>query len=469
MYWPIDAYTPGTPRTASCALGGSGWKPLAVTAMSARTSSSRLPVIEVLRPGGEDRDEDDEREADHQRGRGASPCGPGCASRSRAPAGRARRRRAPAAGRSRRRAAARRSGRRARRRRRAARRRRRARPGGSRRARRRTGPAAGASSPSRLTAAATYGVRRRPRGCAAVSASACSADTGGTRVARTAGTIAASSVTPMPTPSEMTIVRPASTSPLEGRSSAASKSAPSSAAIPSPANRPSTDAATPMASASTATAVRTCPRVDAERAQQRELARPLRDGDREGVEDDERADEQRRAGEREQRRREEAADRVVGGVGLLGGVRGAGLDGHGAGQLAAHRGGEALGRHARVGGDDDARQLAGALEPALDVGEPRHDERGAADRHPVAPLPDAGDHDALDAGARASARRAGRRAGPGRPPAGRSTTTSPGRRGGPPVDVAEGVERLAASRRRRPTARSRWRRPRRRSRARRCR
>ena len=123
-------------------------------------------------------------------------------------------------------------------------------------------PCSSASSPSRLTAAATYGVRRRPRGCAAVRASACSADTGGTRVARTAGTIAATSVTPMPTASEMTTVRPASTSPLEGRSSAASNSAPSSAAIPSPANSPSTDAATPMASASTATARRTCARVD---------------------------------------------------------------------------------------------------------------------------------------------------------------------------------------------------------------
>ena len=215
-----------------------------------------------------------------------------------------------------------------------------------------------------------------------------------------------------------TIVRPASTSPLEGRSSAASKSAPSSAAMPSPASRPSTDAATPMASASTATARRTCRARRAERAQQRELARPLGDRDRERVEDDEGAHQQRRAREREQRRREEAADRVVGGVGLFGRVRGAGLDGHRARQRAAHRGGEALGRDARVGGDDDARQVAGALEPALDVGEPRHDQRGAADRRPVAPLPDAGDHDALDARARASGRRAGRRAGPGPRPAG---------------------------------------------------
>ena len=41
---------------------------------------------------------------------------------------------------------------------------------------------------------------------------------------------------------------------------------------------------------------------DAERPQQRELARALGDRDREGVEDDERADEQRRAREREQQR-----------------------------------------------------------------------------------------------------------------------------------------------------------------------
>ena len=50
MYWPIETSTHGTPRTASCALGGSGWKPWAVTAMSARTSWSRLPVIDVLSP-----------------------------------------------------------------------------------------------------------------------------------------------------------------------------------------------------------------------------------------------------------------------------------------------------------------------------------------------------------------------------------------------------------------------------------
>ena len=50
MYWPTAASTSGTLRTASCALGGSGWKPLAVTTTSARISSSRLPVIDVLRP-----------------------------------------------------------------------------------------------------------------------------------------------------------------------------------------------------------------------------------------------------------------------------------------------------------------------------------------------------------------------------------------------------------------------------------
>ena len=112
------------------------------------------------------------------------------------------------------------------------------------------------------------------------------------------------------------------------------------------------DAATPRTSASPATAATIWRRVDAERSQQRELARALGDGDREGVEDDERADQQRGAGEREQHRRQEAADRVVDVVGRLLGVGCAGLDLEvGGGDLADARG-ERLGRHAVLGGGD---------------------------------------------------------------------------------------------------------------------
>ena len=63
----------------------------------------------------------------------------------------------------------------------------------------------------------------------------------------------------------------------------------------------------------------------AERAQQAELARALRDGDRERVVDDERADEQRDRAEDEQRRAHEAEVLLEVG-GLLGGVLLAGAD-----------------------------------------------------------------------------------------------------------------------------------------------
>ena len=63
----------------------------------------------------------------------------------------------------------------------------------------------------------------------------------------------------------------------------------------SPSSRPITDAVTPMTSASQRHGCQDLAARGAERAQHRELARPLRDRDRERVEDDERADEQRGA------------------------------------------------------------------------------------------------------------------------------------------------------------------------------
>ena len=201
-----------------------------------------------------------------------------------------------------------------------------------------------------------------------------------------------------------------------------------------------------MASASAATASRICRRVAPSERSSANSRDALRDGDREGVEDDEGADEQRRAREREQRGREEAADRVVGGVGLLRGVGGAGLHRHGARQRGADGGGQPRGRDAGLGGDRDAREVARALEPALDVGEQRHDERGPADRGSAAPLADAGDLDVLDARARAQ---------PDKLPDAQALVVGelavddhlagPARRTA--LHVAEGVERLAARRR----------------------
>ena len=84
------------------------------------------------------------------------------------------------------------------------------------------------------------------------------AATGDTRVARTAGMSAAASVTPMPTARAITIVRPASSmSPRGIPMPAASKSAPSARAKPSPRKRPETDATVPTTRASTATEART--------------------------------------------------------------------------------------------------------------------------------------------------------------------------------------------------------------------
>ena len=69
---------------------------------------------------------------------------------------------------------------------------------------------------------------------------------------------------------------------------------------------PTIDAPMPIAKVSASTDRSTWRARGAERAQQRELLRALRDGDREGVEDQEAADQQRDAGEHEQRDADEA-------------------------------------------------------------------------------------------------------------------------------------------------------------------
>ena len=135
-----------------------------------------------------------------------------------------------------------------------------------------------------------------------------------TRVARTAGMQRGGQRSRRCRPSSaMTIVRGASSSRAarDAHARQRRRGAPSSLENPRPASRPATDAATPRISASAATPAQHLAAGRAERAQQRELAAPLGDGDREGVEDDERADEQRGAREGQQRRLEERADAVV--------------------------------------------------------------------------------------------------------------------------------------------------------------
>jgi hypothetical protein len=105
-----------------------------------------------------------------------------------------------------------------------------------------------------------YGVKceKRPRGIVAPSRTAA---IGGTRVARIAGKSPATSVTSVPTSSETTIVRVAKTVSVCGRSRfSALKSSFNPTARPSPAKRPTTEAPSPITSASRMTERSTCRR-----------------------------------------------------------------------------------------------------------------------------------------------------------------------------------------------------------------
>ncbi len=194
------------------------------------------------------------------------------------------------------------------------------------------------------------------------------AATGGTRVARRAGASAERSVTPTPTSTAMRMVLGSSAIPAVGMSAPmALKSALMPLATPRPATMPTAEASTPSVSASATTDVEHLAAAGAEGAQHGELAAPLGDGDAEGVEDDERADEDGDAGERQEHRREERTDRVGGLRGLVGGGLLTGLDADAGRHGGLHVGGELLGRHAWVGGDGDAADPAGLAAPALRV------------------------------------------------------------------------------------------------------
>ena len=85
---------------------------------------------------------------------------------------------------------------------------------------------------------------------------------GGTRVARRAGPITAATVTTTPTTSAATMVRGRTSMPAAGSPKPiASNSRRIPHAMPMPARRPTTDAITPMTSASPTTLVITCERV----------------------------------------------------------------------------------------------------------------------------------------------------------------------------------------------------------------
>ena len=178
------------------------------------------------------------------------------------------------------------------------------------------------SAPTSPTAA----WRRRLGGVASAPASSRNAATGATRVARTAGTSAASSVTPMPTPSPIAMVRGASSMAPRGMPiPAASNSAPSRRLEPRPVSSPATDARTPRSSASAATPARTWPRVapsERSRANSRRRCATVI----ENVLKMMNAPTSSAAQEREQRRLEERPDAVVDLLRRLGGRLRAGLD-----------------------------------------------------------------------------------------------------------------------------------------------
>ena len=131
---------------------------------------------------------------------------------------------------------------------------------------------------------------------------------GGTRVARIAGRRLATSVTRIPTSSDTTIVRVSKTRPLFG---SVNPTASKSAKRPFASARPEEEAddrgeRRPSTSDSTTIERQHLPSRRAERAQRRELARALRDRDRERVRDHEAAHEERDPGEREQEVLQEA-------------------------------------------------------------------------------------------------------------------------------------------------------------------
>ena len=122
-------------------------------------------------------------------------------------------------------------------------------------------PATMSSAPSTATTPPMMGAKREKRDGGNMAPS-CSAAMGGTRVARCAGMSAESSVTTTPTARAMMMVRGCRTRPLIGMSKpAALNTWFTPAATPRPTNRPTSEASTPMTSASPARLNNTCRRV----------------------------------------------------------------------------------------------------------------------------------------------------------------------------------------------------------------
>ena len=190
-----------------------------------------------------------------------------------------------------------------------------------------------------------------------------SASTGSTRVARSAGARPASTLTRVPTTSETTIVRVAIDVAGRGQLDADGLEQRPQAGRDGDAQREPQERADdaqrqPLADhRAHDLAAR-----GAQRAQQRELAHPLGDGDREGVEDDERADEQRDPREGEQRRGQEA-QALLDVAGLVAGLLLAGADDRRAPEVALERVAQRLGGDALAGRSLDLVEAVLAEHP----------------------------------------------------------------------------------------------------------
>ena len=191
------------------------------------------------------------------------------------------------------------------------------------------------------------------------------AATGGTRVARHAGTRPASRVTTVPTSSETITVRAANTMPASGRSmSIEANTASRPLAMPKPAPRPISEASTPITSASISTDDEHLAARRADHPQQPELARALGDGDRERVEDRERAHEDGHEAEHDQDRRDDPDEHLqpVEGEAVL---RLRGLHLRGRAELAGDRLADVRGRGPVLADGEDRVVAAGLAEQLL--------------------------------------------------------------------------------------------------------
>ena len=137
----------------------------------------------------------------------------------------------------------------------------------------------------------------------------------------------------------------------------------------------------PITRASAVTTRSTCRRLAPSVRSIANSRKPLRDRDRERVEDDERADEHRDHAERQERRREEASDRVVDVSCLVRRVLDTRLhlDPRGA-DGRTHAGRDLLLRDPRIRGDTDLAELALLAEPVLDGRQGRTQDARAASR-----------------------------------------------------------------------------------------